>query len=134
MRLADPRPGFCSVCYSAQPEYRYVDCEVAFDGAPVMDADTHTIAILPWNGELGGHDDLFICEACAKSMCELLDLKPELHTRQLHEIRRLEIERDHWKATAKSAQAELNRQLDVNLGVPDEPMRRGPGRPRKVLA
>jgi hypothetical protein len=110
MRIADPKPGFCSVCYSAKPEGRYIDFEVAFDGAPVMDPVTHTIAVIPWTGTVAGHDDLYVCETCIKAAGELFDHKPELHSRQFNEINRLQVENDGLRMALKR-QGEVNAQL-----------------------
>lgn len=122
MRLASPRPGFCSVCFGAHPESRYVDCECAYDGAPVLDRETRTIAVIPWTGALGNHDDFYMCEKCARALCELLDMKPEVRTRQLQELRKLELERDHWRSTANRLRRELDAQLDSAFG-PDRKRR-----------
>ena len=116
MRIAANKPGFCSVCYGAHPDRRYVDCEADYDGAPVLDRETRTIAILPWNGELAAHDNIAICENCVRQMAELIAFKPELHQRQLREIRKLEIQVEHWRDTAKRFKAEADRQIAANLG------------------
>ena len=98
MRLASPPPGFCSVCFASDGQKRYIDCEADYDGAPVLDRETHTIAILPWTGDLG---------------------------RQLVlENRRLKLEVEHWKASTGRFRDELNRQVDANLGEEPQPRRR----------
>lgn len=130
MRLADPPADFCSVCFNANPQARYVDFEVSFDGRPVLKEDG-TIAMSPVSGLPMQHDLLFVCETCWREACELLGLKPELHARQLREIQRQGIEIEHWRATAKRLQAELSRQVDANIEAAPAPPR-GPGRPRKV--
>jgi hypothetical protein len=133
MRLASPNPGFCSCCFNADPQARYVDCEADYDGAPVLDRETQSIAILPWDGQLGGHDNLYLCERCVKEALEVLELSAKSETlgRQLKEIRRLELERDHWRDTARRFKEEVDRQLEAPFAAP---VRRGPGRPRKVAA
>ena len=50
-----------------------------------------TLTLAP-NGEPVTNDDLFLCEACVQTACEILGAKPAQSSRQLQEIRRLEIE------------------------------------------
>lgn len=106
MRLANPKPGFCSCCFAASPELRFIDCEADYDGAPVLDPETQTIAVLPWTGDLGGHDQLMLCETCVKKAAELVEFKPELHQRQLREIRKLELQVATERAARKRAEAD----------------------------
>lgn len=103
MRLA--QAGFCSCCFAAKPEEECVDFEVDFDGAPVLDRESGSIAVLPWTGMLACHDDLYLCRSCVREACELLALRPELQSRLSNENRRLELERDHWKSYAKRIEA-----------------------------
>lgn len=111
MQIASPLPGYCSSCFNADQTNRYIDFEAAFDGAPVLNAETLTIEVLPWNGEQSSHDDLYLCEACVRKAAELLAYKPELHARQLAENKQTAAERDEWRETAKRLQAELDRQM-----------------------
>lgn len=127
MRLGNPC-GFCSVCFAASPEKKYVDCEADYDGAPVLDRETSTIAVLPWTGDLGGHDQLGICESCIREMAELIAFKPERNQRQLQEIRRLEIENEHLRLTLRRLKGELDTQLESAFGPTEIP------RGRKVAA
>jgi hypothetical protein len=97
IRLSDPKPAYCSACFRAGQEgIRFVDFDAALDSGCFV-------------SELGvyqtGSDDLHLCEACVKSAAETLGLKAELHARQLREIRRLEIENEHWKSYAKRIEA-----------------------------
>lgn len=76
MRIADPRPVACSVCLQppmiSDPQPRYVDFEVAWDG-PVLThagddirAETYTPTSI---------DDLYICESCLKSAAKLIGME-----------------------------------------------------------
>jgi hypothetical protein len=103
---------------------RFVDFEVAFDGAPVLDRETLTIAVLPWTGDQPSHDDLYLCEDCVKKACELLGAKPELSQRQLREIRRLELTVEHLKDKCRRLQDALGSELDAVLGERSEPRAR----------
>lgn len=106
MKIADPKPGYCSRCYRGTVEnMRYVDFEVAFDGAPVLDRETLTIAVLPWNGMQPSHDDLYLCEECVVEARNLLglDAKPDLYKKQMQEIRR------------QTLRAETHRDAEVQL-------------------
>lgn len=120
MRLADPRPAYCSVCFAGSgPEVRIVDFEVAHEGPVVLDENGAPM-VAP-GGVTVTTDDLYICEPCLKSACELLGLKPALHGRQLREIRRLEIETQHWRETAKRAESYLQARPEP---APSAPRRR----------
>ena len=124
MRIANPRPGFCSCCFMSAPDRQYVDCEAAYDGAPVLDRETRTIAILPWTGLTGSHDDLYICDRCIREMRDVLGMEEyrEVLKRQAREVRKLELERDHWRDTAKRLKEDLEHQLSSAFG-PDQPRR-----------
>jgi hypothetical protein len=125
LRLAtDSRPGFCSACFNSDTTARYVDFEAAYDGAPILDRERQTIAVLPWSGELGGHDDLFLCERCVRQAMELLAFSPEREGELRREVRRLEIENEHWRANT--------RRLEGYLRERPEPAPRAPR--RKVAA
>lgn len=126
MRIASPKPGFCSVCFAASPERRFVDCEADYDGAPVLDRETKTIAVLPWNGQLGTHDNMYICESCAEDIRVVLgqDKYSDTLRKQARKLQQLELvaqmeraarlraeaERDEWKRNFEMAQPldELN--------------------------
>ena len=128
MKVASGGPGYCSVCYCSNPELRHIDFEVAFEGAPVLDRETRTIAVIPWTGQMASHDDLYICENCIKDACEKLGFQPELHARQVTEIKRLELENQHWRATVRRQQQELNTQYESAYGA------QNPRRRREVAA
>jgi hypothetical protein len=116
MRLASPPPGYCSVCFAGtDPKKRYVDFEVAFDGAPVLDPETKTIAVLPWDGMQSSHDDLFLCEDCVKAAAEKLAFRPQFHARQEQELKKARVEADHWRATAERYRAEADAQFGANI-------------------
>ena len=123
MRLANPKPGFCSSCYAAAPDRRFVDFEAAYDGTPILHRENQTIEVLPWDGRIASHDDLYLCENCVREAGEILGFKPELHSKQFNEIRRQELEIEHWKSTAKRLQAELDVQFESAFG-PTKPRRR----------
>lgn len=53
MKLADPKPVYCSSCFAQQPHKDHIDFEVAWDG-PVINTDGIRIPI----------DDLYVCEDC----------------------------------------------------------------------
>lgn len=113
MRIADPRPDVCSVCRNSHnADTRFFDLEAMWDGtAPV---DETGAMIMPGDGRPMGHEHIMLCAPCAKQLVELVDFKPELHTRQLREIRKLEIQRDHWMATASRMKRESEKQLEAN--------------------
>ena len=119
MKIADPKPGFCSCCFGAHPDRQYIDFEADYDGAPVLDRETNSIAVLPWNGQLGGHDNLYLCETCVREAAEKLAFKPELHQRQFQAVRRAELTAEHYKDQCRRLQDALNRQLEADLGDPE---------------
>ena len=110
VKISDPKPAFCSGCLRGADEtIRFVDFDAAFDAGAFVDRTTQAY--------VEGSDDLHLCENCVREAVERLDLKAELHQNQLREIRRLEIENEHWRDTARRAQAELAKQQEaVNLG------------------
>jgi hypothetical protein len=100
IRLSDPKPGHCAACFrGAQEDIRFVDFDAAVDRGGFQDPDSLAL--------MDSIDDLHLCEACVRSGAEALGLKPELHTRQLKEIRRLELEAEHWHAYAKRLERTL---------------------------
>lgn len=113
MRIADPRPDVCSVCRNSHDaDTRFFDLEAMWDANPPVD-DTGAM-IMPGDGRPMAHEYIFICELCVKNLLELVDFKPQLHSRQLLEIKRLSIERDHWRATADRMRREADKQLEAN--------------------
>lgn len=99
VQLSDPQPAFCSMCArGADGSFRMFDCQAAFDAGAFQDEN------LSW---VHGSDDLHICEACVRELCEAAGLKPEQSRRQLNEIRRLEILAERWEAYAKRLEATL---------------------------
>jgi hypothetical protein len=97
IRLSDPKPAYCSACHNA-PAGKYVDFDAAHDGGDFTTQD------LVWHA---GSDDLHLCAACLKRATEVLGFKPELNQRQLREIRRLEVENEHWRDYARTLEATL---------------------------
>lgn len=57
MRVADPNPVYCSMCFQQQPQKLHIDCQVAWDG-PVINEDGLRVPI----------DDLYLCEDCIESI------------------------------------------------------------------
>jgi hypothetical protein len=53
MKIADPKPVYCSSCFAQQPMKEHVDFQVAWDG-PVINSDGMRVPI----------DDLYVCEDC----------------------------------------------------------------------
>lgn len=137
MRLASPSPGFCSVCFGAKPDMRFIDCEADYDGAPVLDKETRTIAVIPWTGLLGGHDNLHICESCVREMSQLLgqeDYK-EVIQRQARMLQRLELTTQIEREARRRAEVETAKWREKwEQATPLDTLPRGPGRPRKVAA
>lgn len=112
MRISDPQPDYCSACHNTTPEGRYVDMEAMHDGGSYVDGDVTYIA---------GADSLHVCEACVRDAMEVLALRPEREQAQTREIKRLEIERDHWKQSAKRMEGYLQERPE---GAPRQPRRR----------
>jgi hypothetical protein len=56
-------PPFCSACFQAGPEKRYIDFDAAYDG-PVITME---------DGRKQPIDDLVICEECLQAAFDLLD-------------------------------------------------------------
>lgn len=120
IRISDPRPPYCSACHNTT-DGRYVDFDAVHDGGSFVDRETHAY--------IEGTDDLHVCEACMRDACEVLGFKPELQRRQFTEIRRQELIIEGLR--------DQNQKLKAALAVQvpgDEPVRRGPGRPRKAVA
>ena len=110
-RISDPMPARCSRCLrSAGDDIRFVDFRSAFDAGSIVEPGSMMIR--------ASLDELHLCEPCVKEGAEVLGYKPELHVKQLREVRKLELERDHWRETARRTKDELNRQLDSGLGEP----------------
>ena len=116
IRLSDPLPARCSACLrSAGEGVRFVDFQAAFDGGAVVEEGMMAVR--------DSIDELHLCEACVKKAASILDYKPDLHAKQYQEIRRLELERDHWRDTAVRIKREADAQFEANLGQP-KPRRR----------
>ena len=82
-RVSDPKPSHCAACFRGADEtVKFIDLDAAIDRGSLQDHDGWTLA---------GIDDLHLCEACVRAAGEVLALKPQLHARQLREIRRLEL-------------------------------------------
>lgn len=100
LRLSDPKPGHCSACLIASgPDVRFVDFDCMVDRGAIVEEGSLAI--------LDAMDELHLCESCVRQAAEVLEYKPDLHRRQLTEIRRLELDAEHWKAYAKRLEATL---------------------------
>ena len=98
VRLSDPRPARCAACYGSDSE-RYVDFQAAFNGGAVIEEGSGAVR--------DSIDELHLCEACVRSACETLGFKPELHRRQVNEIRRLELKAEHYMAAEARKDKEI---------------------------
>ena len=109
--VADPPPSHCSACFrSADPKVRFYTPDSAIDRGVFVDAHgAHAV--------LDSMDWMYVCASidengkvvggCVKDLLEFAGFKPELHARQLREIRRLEVESESWRAYAKRLEATL---------------------------
>jgi predicted Fe-S protein YdhL (DUF1289 family) len=115
LRLSDPKPGFCSACWTAAGEdVRFVDFDCLLDrGVHVQEG---TMAVLD------AMDSLHLCESCVRQAAEVLAYKPVEAQRRLREIRRLEIENEHWRDYAKNLERTLRERPEP---APSAPKRSG---------
>lgn len=125
VHLSDPRPGFCSACHNS-PQGRYVDMDAVHDGGNFVDRETQAY--------IEGTDDLHLCEDCVRRAAEVLAFKPDLDARQFREIQRLELRIEYWRQRAEEATRALDRAVQGMPPDVPQPVKRGPGRPRKVAA
>lgn len=97
IRLADPRPDVCSACLcssSTIPDQRFVDFMQAFDGGEIHGGDAMAVMHrIGW---------LYLCETCVQAAAEALAFKPNRQRAQLQEIKRLVLQRNHWRDQAQS--------------------------------
>lgn len=109
-KLSDPKPTRCAACFqSAGPDVDFVDFDAAIDRGSFTAPDG-AFAVLD------SIDDLHLCASCVRSAAEVLGLKPELHGRQIREIRKLELERNHWQNYAKRLEATLQERPEPPRG------------------
>ena len=93
-------PSRCSGCLrSAGTDVRFVDYQAAIDRGAIVEEGSMAV--------LESIDDLYLCDSCVREGAEALGFKPELHSRQLREIQRLEVEAEHWKAYSRRLEATL---------------------------
>jgi hypothetical protein len=117
MRVADPRPPYCSGCYTAAVEgVEFVDVNAAHEGETVTNPDTGALIHIM--------DDIYFCFACVRQMCEAANIKPELHASQAREIRRLELAAETWEQRCH----ELERLVGKSAPEPVHPPRARRGR------
>jgi len=108
VKVADPKPAYCSACLQgARADVEFYDFQAAFDGGTFVSGDGRWVK---------GSDDLYLCEDCLQMACETAGLNPQLHGRQGRRIKQLELEIEHWKATVRRTRAELEEQVNSNLG------------------
>lgn len=62
MRIADPNPPFCSVCYTQKPQMVHVDADAHYDGPMINTDDNIRMSI----------DDIKVCMECVVRMYEML--------------------------------------------------------------
>jgi hypothetical protein len=97
VRISDPKPAYCSACFRAADDTsRFLDFDAALDTGCFVDG----LGVYQ-----SGSDDLHLCEECVRVAAQTLGLKPDLHARQMREIKRLEIANEHWKDYAKRMEA-----------------------------
>lgn len=102
VKLSDPKPTRCAACWcSADADLRFADFDTLIDRGTICDAGSMAV--------LESIDDLHLCENCVRDAAEIMGLKPELHARQLREIRRLELARDHHRSAERRALEECAR-------------------------
>lgn len=101
VRRSDPRPSHCSGCFrGAEEGVDFIDFDTAIDRGSI---------VTPEGALVGTLDDLHLCAACVREAAQVLELKPDLHARQLREIRRLELSVEHWRDSDKRKSDELER-------------------------
>ena len=117
VRISDPVPAACSCCFQGAREgVRFLDFNAALDrGQFVREVDGAVLV-------RDVMDDLHLCEACVREAAEVLALKPQLDANQRREIRRLELESEHWRDYAKRLEATLQERPDL---APRAPRKRG---------
>jgi hypothetical protein len=100
MRIADPKPPYCTTCFqAATPELQFVDCNAAYEGQTVVHPETGVLITIM--------EDIYICMDCIKQAIEAAGFKPELHARQIREIRRLELIARNWEDRCKGLERML---------------------------
>lgn len=99
VRVSDPNPSHCSGCLqSAGVGVRFADFQAVVSRGTFVDQ----------NGAMAVLDDmeeLHLCEACVRQACEALDIRPELHRRQVNRMRDLLRENEQLREA-------LNRQIE----------------------
>jgi hypothetical protein len=120
IRISDPRPPYCSACHNAPVDSRYIDFDAVHDGGSFVGVEGQY---------LSGSEDLHVCESCIREACEALGFKPELQRRQFVEIQKQDIRIE----ALRDQNLKLKAALAVQVPDDDVPVRRGPGRPRKVV-
>jgi len=102
-KLSDPKPARCAACFaSADPELRFVDFDCMIDRGTFTDPGGA-------NAVLDSIDELHLCEPCVRAAAEIIGYKPELHRKQLREIRALDAEAKRWREYAEKLERTLER-------------------------
>jgi hypothetical protein len=114
--LADPPPSHCSGCFrSSDPTVRFYTPDAAIDRGVFVDANGAQAV-------LDSMDWLYLCASvdadgsvvggCVKELCELSAFNPQLHARQLLELRRQALEIEDLKRYAKRLEGTLQDRPD----------------------
>ena len=102
VKLSSPNPAYCPACFAGSDDKtRFVDFDCAFDGGQMIEERDGVVI------KRESADDLHLCERCVKQACEALGLKPERYAALARELKRVELERDHWKDYAKRVEAAI---------------------------
>lgn len=125
MRLV--QAGLCTSCMTHYAD-GLVDFDISFDGQPVLDKETGTIALDPVEGLPMMHDELRLCFSCLREACELASIEPQREQELVREVNRLTIEDNGLRELLRRRSRELDEMTNAKIGPPPQ---RGPGRPRK---
>lgn len=99
LKISDPKPDRCAACFKgADADTVFVDFDAAIDRGTFVNEQ---------GAVLEGIDDLHLCEACVRAAAEEIGFKPQLHSRQLREIRRLELKVEHQQDYIRKLEAAL---------------------------
>lgn len=100
LRLSDPKPAHCSACWaSSGPDVRFVDFDCLLDRGVIVEEGSMAV--------LDAMDALHLCEACVRQAAEVLAYQPVQAQNRLREIRRLELDLEHWRRYAQRLEGTL---------------------------
>jgi hypothetical protein len=117
MRLADPHPGLCSICFNS-----VTGDEILVDTGGSVDRG---VSLNEHGGVAESIDNVFICKPCVQQACDVADVTPQALSDLERQVELLARERDMWKDYARKAE-----ELMVERPIAKRPV----GRPRKVAA